>query len=332
MRRSGMGRCSVIIDPICAGHDLPGHPESDIRLVNACSGIPKDIPRLNSEPASSADVERVHDPHYLSYLKQRCAATATVSWMDPDTYITRHSFDAALHAAGAAIAAVERSKDGEHCFALVRPPGHHAEYDRAMGFCLINNVAIAAKKALDHVDKVAIVDWDVHHGNGTQNCFYGTDRVLYCSVHQEYIFPYSGSVYDVGAGEGKGYTINAPIPSGSSIADYYCVFSEIFVPVIERFSPEVMIISAGQDILYDDPLGMMRIRPQDFEPLTRMVARAAGVSLALVLEGGYSPSHGVAVGHIFTALTDEATVSVPEMPSERTQKMVAFLKAEHHLP
>ena len=113
----------------------------------------------------------------------------TIGWLDSDTYITRRSFDVALHAAGAAIAAVERSIEGEHCFALVRPPGHHAEFDRAMGFCLVNNVAVAAKKALEHVDTIAIVDWDAHHGNGTQNSFYGTDRVLYCSSTPGTFFP-----------------------------------------------------------------------------------------------------------------------------------------------
>ncbi|MCK9591693.1 MAG: histone deacetylase [Methanoregula sp.] len=327
-----MGRCCAIIDPICAEHDDPGHPECNARLVNACFGIPRDVTRLASEPALPRDVERVHDPWYLSLLEQRCSATATLGWLDPDTYITRRSFDAALHAAGAAITAVERSLKGEHCFALVRPPGHHAEFNRAMGFCLINNVAVAAKKALEHVDTVAIVDWDVHHGNGTQNSFYGTDRVLYCSIHQEHFFPYSGTVDEMGTGDGKGYTINAPLHAGSTIADYYHVFSEIFVPAVERFSPEVMIISAGQDILFDDPLGMMSIHPQDFELLTRMLARAAGVPLALVLEGGYSPSHGAAVHHIFTALTSGGRVDEQGIPSERTQTVVSRLKSEHHLP
>jgi acetoin utilization deacetylase AcuC-like enzyme len=327
-----MGRCCAIIDPICAGHDNPGHPECNARLVNACSGIPRDVVRLAFEPALREDAERVHDPHYLSWLEQRCSATATPEWLDTDTYITRRSFDAALRAAGAAIAAVERSMEGEHCFALVRPPGHHAEFDRAMGFCLINNVAVAAKKALDSVDKIVIVDWDVHHGNGTQNCFYGTDRVLYCSVHQEHLFPYSGTVDEVGAGNGKGYTINAPLQAGSTIADYQFVFSEIFVPAIERFSPDVMIVSAGQDILFDDPIGMMSIRPQDFEPLTRMLTRAAGVPLALVLEGGYSPSHGEAVHHIFAALTSDGEVDVQGVASERTQTIVSWLKSEHRLP
>jgi acetoin utilization deacetylase AcuC-like enzyme len=327
-----MGRCCAIIDPICAEHDNPRHPECNARLVNACSGIPRDVARLASEPALREDVERIHDPGYLAWLEQRCSATATLGWLDPDTYITRRSFDVALHAAGAAIAAVEQSIEGEHCFALVRPPGHHAEFDRAMGFCLINNVAVAAKKAMEHVDTIAIVDWDIHHGNGTQNSFYRTNRVLYCSVHQEHFFPYSGTVDQVGVGDGKGYTINAPLQAGSTIADYQFVFSEIFVPAIERFSPDVMIVSAGQDILFDDPIGRMRIRPKDFEYLTRMLVWAAGIPLALVLEGGYSPSHGAAIHHIFAALTSDGKVNAPKIPSERTQTMVSWLKSEHRLP
>jgi acetoin utilization deacetylase AcuC-like enzyme len=193
-------------------------------------------------------------------------------------------------------------------------------------------VAVAAKNALEHVDTIAIIDWDVHHGNGTQNSFYGTDRVLYCSVHQEHFFPYSGTVDQVGSGDGKGYTMNAPLQAGSTIADYHYGFSEIFVPAIERFSPDVVIISAGQDILFDDPLGMMSIRPQDFEPLTRMLALAAGVPLALVLEGGYSQSHGAAIQYIFAGLTSEAAVThVSGIPSEHTQKVVSLLKKAHHL-
>jgi acetoin utilization deacetylase AcuC-like enzyme len=327
-----MGHCCAIIDPISADHDNPSHPECHARLVNACSGIPQDIMLLAPDPALRKDVERVHDPGYLFWLEQRCAATRKLDWLDSDTYITSRSFAVALNAAGAAIAAVERSIDGEHCFAFVRPPGHHAEFDRAMGFCLINNVAIAAKKALEHVDTIAIIDWDAHHGNGTQNSFYGTDRVLYCSVHQEHFFPYSGTVGEVGSGDGKGYTINAPLQAGSTIADYQCVFSEIVVPAIERFSPDVMIVSAGQDILFDDPIGRMCIRPQDFELLTRMLVHGAGVPLALVLEGGYSPSHGAAIHHIFAGLSSDGKENASGIPSERTRKIVSILKSAHRLP
>lgn len=326
-----MRPCCAIIDPVCAEHENPCHPECTARLENACSGIPADIPRFLPQPARYEDIERVHDPGYLAWLEQRCRATTSVDWLDSDTYITRNSFQAALHAAGGAIAAVERSIRGEHSFALVRPPGHHAEFNRAMGFCLINNVAVAAKKALERVDTIAIVDWDIHHGNGTQNRFYGTDRVLYCSVHQEHVFPYTGTVDEGGIGEGKGYTINAPLRPGSTLADYYFVFSEIFVPAIERFSPDVLIISAGQDILADDPLGTMKIYPGDFEVLTRMLAQAAGVPLALVLEGGYGPSHGAAVRSIFAALTSEGQIQKGTIPSEQTKTVVSWLKKEHHL-
>jgi acetoin utilization deacetylase AcuC-like enzyme len=326
-----MTRCRAIFDPIFAEHDHPGHPENKTRLADVSSWIPGDVSRLGFRPALPGDVERVHDPSYLARLEQRCASTSTVSWLDPDTYITRRSYEVALHAAGAAIAAVEISLKGEHCFALVRPPGHHAEYDRAMGFCLINNVAVAARKALLHAGRIAIVDWDVHHGNGTQHSFYGTDRVLYCSVHQEHQFPYSGSARESGAGDGKGYTVNAPLPAGSAIGDYYHVFSEIFVPLIERFSPDALIVSAGQDILFDDPLGAMRIYPQDFGILTRMLVKAAGVPLALVLEGGYGPSHGVAVRHIFTTLTTDGEVREPAPPSEQARRVVSYLKEEHPL-
>jgi acetoin utilization deacetylase AcuC-like enzyme len=255
----------------------------------------------------------------------------TVGFLDADTYITRHSFDVARYAAGAATAAVERALDGDHCFSLMRPPGHHAVYNRAMGFCLLNNCAIAVKKSLDSVDRIAIVDWDVHHGNGTQQAFYGTDRVLYCSVHQEHHFPYSGSINETGTGVGKGYTINAPLMPGSDIGDYALVFSEIFAPSISRFRPDIVIISAGQDILSDDPLGAMNILPQDFESLTRIVSGAAGTPLALVLEGGYGVSHGAAVRNIFSALRSDKEVSVPEMSHRSTQNRVALLKKVHHL-
>jgi acetoin utilization deacetylase AcuC-like enzyme len=326
-----MARSRVIFDPIFAEHNNPTHPENRTRLTDAASGIPADVPRLISRPALTEDAGRVHDPLYLSWLEKMCAATSTISWIDPDTYITHRSYDVAMHAAGAAIAAVEQSLMGEHCFAFVRPPGHHAEYNRAMGFCLINNVAVAAHNALLHLDRIAIVDWDVHHGNGTQHTFYGTDRVLYCSVHQEYMFPYTGTADEIGVGSGRGYTINAPLPAGSTIDDYQAIFSEIFVPVIERFSPEALIDSAGQDILFDDPLGSMRIRPPDFECLTQLLVQAGGVPIALVLEGGYGPSHGDAVRHIFRALASGDREYIADPPSGQTQKMVRYLKAVHHI-
>jgi acetoin utilization deacetylase AcuC-like enzyme len=325
-----MGYCSVIIDPACAGHDNPGHPERHARLVQAISGIPSEITPRVPEPASLEDVHRIHDPHYTEHLRQRCAETTFLGQLDGDTYITPRSFDAAMHAAGGAIAAVDRSLDGEHCFAFIRPPGHHAERARAMGFCLLNNVAIAAEHALKNADRVAIVDWDVHHGNGTQHAFYLSSRVLYCSVHQEHHFPYTGSVDEIGNGTGKGFTVNAPLPAGSSGADIALVFSEVFLPVLERFRPDCLLVSAGQDLLFDDPLGGMNVLPGDFGAFTSLLVRA-GCPLALVLEGGYSPSHGEAVSRIFPALERPAEPAPEGTVKDSTQKLVRLLKKVHRL-
>jgi acetoin utilization deacetylase AcuC-like enzyme len=325
-----MAHCSVITSPASAGHDHPGHPESERRLAEALAGVPPGIPRKIAEPATEDEVHLIHLPGYTAFLEQRCLSATLPVFLDADTYVTRGSYDAALHAAGAAILALDRSLDGEHAFALVRPPGHHAEHDRAKGFCLLNNAAIAAAHALDHVDRVAIVDWDVHHGNGTEHAFYGTDRVLYCSVHQEHHFPYSGRTGDTGIGTGTGYTINAPLPAGSGIADFAAVFAEVFVPAIERFRPGALIVSAGQDILADDPLGNMELQPGDFAVLTRVLMKAADCPLAFVLEGGYGHSHGAAIAEIFRALHYGGEPGTSGLPPESTRQTIEVLKK--HLP
>src|SRR5512145_1448569 len=154
-----MARSCAIIDLSCALHDNPSHPESQSRLVEAMAGIPGDVPRVRPEPATHEDIHRNHDPHYTRWLQERCSDATGISFLDGDTYVTPDSFNVALGAAGGAIAALERSLAGEHAFAFVRPPGHHAERSKAMGFCLLNNVAIAVQKALLSVDRVAIVDW-----------------------------------------------------------------------------------------------------------------------------------------------------------------------------
>ena len=321
-----MARCCAITSPASAGHDNPAHPECNARLLAALRGVPAGTPFLSAGPATEEDVHRVHDPRYTAWLRQRCAAASVPSYLDADTYVTRGSYNAALYAAGAAIMAVERSLDGEHAFALVRPPGHHAEHDRAMGFCLLNNAAIAAAHALGRAGRVAIVDWDVHHGNGSEHAFYGTDRVLYCSVHQGHMFPYTGRIGDTGIGSGAGYTINAPLRAGAGIADYGSVFSEVFVPALARFRPGALIVSAGQDTLYDDPLGGMDLRPEDFTVLTRLLVQAVECPLALVLEGGYGPSHGKAVSGIFSALMSGDGPVPAGAPADSTRRTITELK------
>jgi len=329
-----MVQCSVITNRESLFHDNPSHPENEARLINALTGVPDDIKKRTAEPASVAGIEQVHNHYYLEWLRNRCSAISELSYLDSDTYITPRSFGVACHAAGAAIAAVERSLEGEHCFSLVRPPGHHAESDRAMGFCLINNAAVAAANILDTVDRVAIVDWDVHHGNGTQHAFYNSAKVLYCSIHQEHLFPFSGALEETGVGAGKGFTINAPLQSGSGTSDYVTVFKEIFAPAIARYEPDVLIVSAGQDILADDPLGGMRIRPEDFGILTGITADAAGVPLALILEGGYGESHGKAVSEIIRALRSPGSSHRGKSGSklrQSTVSTVSVLKKVHRL-
>jgi acetoin utilization deacetylase AcuC-like enzyme len=326
---------SVVMGDVSAGHDAPGHPESEARLRAALVGVPGDACRIAPRTAALADLVRVHTPQQVTAIRSLCRACppGRVWFIDPDTYVTRGSFDVALYAAGAACQAVERALDGDHAFALVRPPGHHAMPDRAMGFCLFNNVAVATARALLEVDRVAVVDWDVHHGNGTQAAFYTSDRVLYCSVHQRGIFPGTGSVEEQGAGPGVGYTINAPLESGSTGADYALVFQEIFVPAIRRFEPDLVVVSAGQDAAFDDPLGSMLLFPGDFGALTWMLVEAAPGALALALEGGYGRSHAGAIRAIFAALEGIRFTSGGGEPKPGTRLLVETRQDQvHHLP
>ena len=240
------------------------------------------------------DLLRIHSPEHVA----RIAATAGQPFnsLDPDTGASARSYEAALLAAGAVVEATRQvaAKVAGNGFALVRPPGHHAERDRTKGFCLFNNVAVAAAFALDELSlrRVLIVDWDLHHGNGTQNSFYRDDRVLYFSTHMFPYFPGSGTLSENGAGHGEGYTVNVPLSGGQNDAAYAAIFNQVLVPVARQYEPELILVSAGYDIYHGDPLGTMAVSEAGFAYLTRVVGELASElcegRLVLSLEGGYS--------------------------------------------
>ncbi len=244
-------------------------------------------------PATHEELAWVHTESHI----QRVASTDGKSHasLDPDTQTTPLSYQAAKMAVGGLFALIDKIFDGtiQNGFALVRPPGHHAERDRAMGFCLFNNVAFGALYAMNtySVKRVLIVDWDLHHGNATQNTFYGHPAVLFFSTHQFPHYPGSGSLEEVGRDEGKGFTVNVPLWSGHGDVEFYQIFNQILVPIANTFKPELIIVSAGFDTHVDDPLGGMRVTPKGYAALTRILMDLAKAHcsgrLALTLEGGY---------------------------------------------
>lgn len=315
-------KASAITGRVFAKHDMEGGAERGARLRQALEGLPPDIPVRPPVAIDPAEIELVHDPAYVRWIREMGRGCC---FLDDNTYITPSTLDVALMAAGSAAAAAMRALDGENCFALVRPPGHHAGLARQMGFCIFNNAAFAAAKALQSVDRVAVLDWDLHHGNGTQEIFFGSDRVLYLSVHQRGGFPGTGWPEEVGAGTGRGFTLNAPIAPGGEIADYAFLFTEVFLPAIRAHRPELLIISAGQDALADDPHGKMRLAPDDYGLLTDLVL-SLDLPTALVLEGGYGPSHGKAIAAIFAALRGKRFGEETAPPRPGTVSLVSTLR------
>ena len=272
----------------------PGHPERPERGELFCE-VAEAYARNGGQvraPRAATDDElaRVHTRAYLDALAETAGRAAM---LDADTFTSPESHEVALLAAGAAIDAARHARSsGEPAFALVRPPGHHAEPDRAMGFCLFNNIAIAAAALrADGVERVAIVDIDVHHGNGTQAAFYRDPAVLFISSHQFPFYPGTGAADETGDGPGRGFTLNIPLDAGATDDVYARAYESVVIPALEKFAPEVVLVSAGFDAHARDPLGGMRMTSAGLANLVRLVDEAAsrlcGRRLALVTEGGY---------------------------------------------
>ncbi|MBS1263235.1 MAG: hypothetical protein MAG715_00408 [Methanonatronarchaeales archaeon] len=266
-------------------HDTGNHPERPGRLVATRDLLEQRGLWRGVEEPEEVDrklLEAVHSAEYVEHVEETCSGPAH---LDPDTPCGPGSFRSALLAAGAASLLAGRAIGGESGFGLVRPPGHHALRDRAMGFCLFNNAAVAATRALESVDRVAVVDVDVHHGNGTQEIFYDDPDVLYCSIHRERFYPGTGSVDETGDGPGEGYTVNCPLPAGAGDADYLAVMREVVLPVLGGFDPDLVVVSAGYDAHRDDPMGGMAVTETGFGAIFRELGKFG--PLCTLLEGGY---------------------------------------------
>jgi acetoin utilization deacetylase AcuC-like enzyme len=289
--------------PACSEHDpraqAPTHPENPDRL----RAIEKRLEardwlgweRRQAPAAPERLLELVHDRRHVAALRQLC--TEGGGTIDADTFVGASSYDAALHAVGGACEMTRALLAGEGSagFCAIRPPGHHAEPDRAMGFCLFNNVAIAAEMAIRElgIERVLVLDWDVHHGNGTVEAFRHRADVLVAGIHQAGIFPGTGSIEDTGSGVGRGYTINLPVPAGSREELWLAVLEHLIVPAAIAFEPQLVLLSAGFDAHRDDPLGGCALETQSFARMAchaRDLAAHMAAPLGAVLEGGYEPA------------------------------------------
>ena len=290
----------LIYDSKYLKHDTGAHPENARRLeailhfVDNDEELSKKLVRDVPRPAANEDITRCHKEDLILHIQT--AVERGVGFLDADTRISRDSFEVARLAAGAALVAVDAAmaKDGGRAFGLIRPPGHHATITTAMGFCLFNNAAIAARYAQSKygVERVLIIDWDVHHGNGTQEIFWTDPSVFYFSTHQYPYYPGTGSRDERGAGKGEGFTLNVPLAAGTSARDHRKAFTDALAEIEKRFHPDLIVISAGFDSRRGDPLGGLMLEDSDFSEMTKEVLRLAekyaNGRVVGLLEGGYN--------------------------------------------
>lgn len=292
---------ALLADSVCQQHDTGrGHPEAPARFAAVmrsleASGTAGKLTPVEPRDATPEDLQLAHTPDYLARAERDILSGAD-QLSTGDTAICPRSWDIARRAAGCGLAAVDAVLSGkvQRAFCVVRPPGHHASADRGMGFCVVNNIAVAARHAQRRhgVARVLIADWDVHHGNGTQDIFYRDGSVFVFNTHQSPWYPGTGHANETGEAEGKGTTLNCPLPAGSGRAEIYGAFEKKLVPAMETFRPELVLISAGFDSRVDDPLGQFLLTDEDFADLTKLVAgiaeRHAHGRVVAMLEGGYN--------------------------------------------
>lgn len=302
-----MKKVGIAYDDVLLSHVPPAwHPDSPDRIISSistlkASGLWDKLVPLVPRTAAFDDVARVHTARYIEMIRNFGTGE-----LDPDTYVSEGTLNAALHAAGAVMEAVEQCKQGviERAFCLVRPPGHHAEADRAMGFCIFNNVAIGARHARSlGYGRVFVIDFDAHHGNGTQHIFEEDDSVFYFSTHQHPYYPETGKDMERGKGKGAGFTYNVPILAGSGNKEYLAVYQDILPGIISRFNPDLVLVSAGYDIHVNDPHANIRISHEGIHGIVRSILSSSECPVVFVLEGGYD----------LPSLSESVQITVEEM-------------------
>ena len=343
-------KVGFVYDPIYLKHDTGQHPENASRLEAIISYLEqsqliRQLTPIRPRAASVEELSLVHHKQYISHIQE--VAQNGGGWLDVDTVMSPDSYEAALYAAGGVIKAGEAVMQGKvgSAFALVRPPGHHATTTQAKGFCLFNNVAIATSYTLEkyNLERIAIVDFDVHHGNGTQESFYHNQQILYISTHESPFYPGTGYIGETGSGTAEGTTVNIPLPAGCGDAEYLSAFTEIIVPVVRRFKPQFILVSAGYDCHWADGLAMMQLTTTGFTRMTTIIKELADElcsgRLVFTLEGGYHPTAlATSVKATFDVLLGNSNIEDPlgESPHRFTAPDIDYLakkiKKIHDLP